>query len=311
MDGQTFKSGMSIIDGILPEKAQIAILGDWGTGTGDAEDVLRVALEDNPDMIIHVGDIYYSGTPDECADNFLEVIRNRVGYKKPVYTLAGNHDYCAAGLGYFWLLDTLMPPPNPARQQASFFCLRNKHWQLLAMDTGYNDAVPGIGFHHATSLRSDEIKWHLDKLNNNAGRSTVLFSHHQLFSPFEEIGQVTGSDSVNDQLAKTFSSFFGEIRAWFWGHEHDFVDGQSGYLGLPVGFCVGHGAIPVAMAGHKRLSNSQGRYKGLANPQGKLGNNGSDFNHGFSILKVDLKMAEVFHFEVNAGARRLLRTTTL
>jgi hypothetical protein len=27
-----------------------------------------------PDIVVHLGDIYYSGTPSECDDNFLAVI---------------------------------------------------------------------------------------------------------------------------------------------------------------------------------------------------------------------------------------------
>jgi hypothetical protein len=52
-----------------------------------------------------------------------------------LFTLCGDHDMYGGGVPYYALLDRLGQP-------ASFFCLRNPHWQLLAMDTGYNDFDP-------------------------------------------------------------------------------------------------------------------------------------------------------------------------
>ena len=49
---------------------KVAILGDWGTGTTAAIDLLRQVAAHQPDLLIHLGDIYYSGTPAECRDNF-------------------------------------------------------------------------------------------------------------------------------------------------------------------------------------------------------------------------------------------------
>src|SRR5256886_4100864 len=84
------------------------------------------------------------------------------------------------------------PPRSTLFPYTTLFrsCLRNGDWQLLAMDTGYNDAVPVLpavarkmGAYWATSLRPDEIYWHLDKLQNAADRkSTRLNSSHSQIS---------------------------------------------------------------------------------------------------------------------------------
>ena len=53
---------------------RVGIIGDWGTGQQDAIDVLNQMMLQKPDVIIHVGDIYYAGTPDECSTNFLGLV---------------------------------------------------------------------------------------------------------------------------------------------------------------------------------------------------------------------------------------------
>ena len=52
-----------------------------------------------------------------------------------VFSLCGNHDMYSGGAPYYALLDRLGQP-------SSYVCLRNAHWQLLGMDTGYNDYDP-------------------------------------------------------------------------------------------------------------------------------------------------------------------------
>jgi hypothetical protein len=51
-----------------------------------------------PDVLIHLGEIYYSGTEEECGKNYVDVVDNvleRATKDIAVYTLAGNHDmYC-------------------------------------------------------------------------------------------------------------------------------------------------------------------------------------------------------------------------
>jgi calcineurin-like phosphoesterase family protein len=52
----------------INSKAKIAIMGDWGTGAQPAISVLKQIAAAKPDIVIHLGDIYYSGTPAECRE---------------------------------------------------------------------------------------------------------------------------------------------------------------------------------------------------------------------------------------------------
>ena len=48
------------------EKDVVGILGDWGTGEQDATNLLeQLVLRENANIIIHLGDVYFAGLPDD------------------------------------------------------------------------------------------------------------------------------------------------------------------------------------------------------------------------------------------------------
>src|SRR5262249_6947540 len=140
----------------LPARARVVLFADWGTGTPEAYAVLKEALARKPDVLIHLGDIYYSGLPQEVRARFLDPLERafaELGIDPvPAYTLSGNHDMYSGGAGYYELLGKLGQP-------ASYFCLRNDRWQLLAVDTGLNS---GVGA-DVTFLKDEEVAWVADK----------------------------------------------------------------------------------------------------------------------------------------------------
>ncbi|WP_158930413.1 metallophosphoesterase [Acidisphaera sp. S103] len=121
--------------------ATVALIADWGTGTETAASLLALIAQHDPDIVIHLGDIYYSGTPEECDRNFTRLINSTFDRTKvAIYNLAGNHDMYCGGVGYYNLLKTINQPTWP-QQPASFFYLRStdNQWQFVAMDTGHTD----------------------------------------------------------------------------------------------------------------------------------------------------------------------------
>jgi calcineurin-like phosphoesterase family protein len=243
--------GNQVID--MKPDARVALIGDWGTGSDGAVRLLQSVAQQKPDVVIHLGDVYYSGTAQECGAYFEQIIDkllDRTNSKVPVYTLAGNHDMYSGGAGYYGLLARLNDPP--LRQTASFFCLRatDASWQFLGMDTGLHDHDPFSVTTALTYLEPDEETWHAARLGEFPGRS-ILLSHHQLFSAFSEIGPRDANGKLspcNPRLLTSFRRFQaaapGRLAAWFWGHEHNLCIYKP-YAGLDVGRCIGHGAIPV------------------------------------------------------------------
>jgi Calcineurin-like phosphoesterase len=259
----TVQGGGSLQYGVIqwqiPNDAKVGIIGDWGTGMADAEALLVDLLSiHQPAALIHLGDIYYSGTPTECQTNFLEPIQSAfqtVGVQIPVFTLPGNHDYYALGYGFYPMLQQLpqlYPGIVGAEQVASYFCLRTQDggWQFLGMDTGYEDSNPLNQIDPAYAgpwVQPNEVVWHRDKLLNFSG-ATILLSHHQLFTANANINGVVSSESefpyLNPFLLDSFQPFFRDnVAAWLWGHEHNFVLFQNGLFGLAMGRLLGASAF--------------------------------------------------------------------
>jgi hypothetical protein len=301
---------------ILPLKsgAIVALIGDWGTGTAVAVDLLKQVARQKPDVVIHLGDIYYSGTPNECDVNFkriLDAVLDRATSQVPVYTLSGNHDMYSGGAGFYGLLKTLNAPPQ--RQAASFFCLRgdDQHFQFVAMDTGLHDYNPFTVTEALTFIEPDEEDWLVERIREFSGK-TVLLSHHQLFSGFSQIGPASSDGSLtafNPRLAATLNRFVaaapGRIAAWFWGHEHNLCVYEP-YLGLTVGRCIGHGAVPVLTTEAPYTVVDR-----IVNPP-KLMNVRLDtddhvYMHGFTIVRLGLDGSAVAeYYEDKDGMKPIL-----
>ena len=101
---------------LADEKLRIGILADWATGAPGSMRVLEELAKLKPDIVIHLGDTYYSGTLTEQRDFLHDPLRAHLGEQVPVYLIPGNHDYYASGgEGFFQIVDEF------GAQEASFF----------------------------------------------------------------------------------------------------------------------------------------------------------------------------------------------
>lgn len=303
-----WKSLDDYVLGDLPAKCRIGIIGDWGTGDLSAANLLHRVAAMNPDLVIHLGDIYYSCTATE-AERFYDRCTGILAPNCRLFTLCGNHDMYAGGAPYYALLSRI-------RQPASFFCLRNDDWQILAADTGYNDFDPENVDDGATWVqnfddpqdRYSELDWHNHKFRTAGRRRTVLMSHHQ---PFSRNAAIAGK-AVNAKLTQQFSNWFPQIALWLWGHEHNQVI-YAPFGGLKRGRCVGASAIPNAA--NADLYAVDDKLKGLppgeipalldAKPVPTLKVDATDglYNLGFAMLTFDGPQGacEYFAFDNSTG----------
>ena len=281
-----------VIEGKLPSKAKIAILGDWGTGQDAAKLVLRQIMNKNPDMVIHLGDIYYAGTQFEVTTYFLqpwqEILNLGANFDRiPTFTLAGNHDMYSGGGPYYDLLKKLGQP-------ASYFCLRNANWQFVALDTGFNDHNPAGGGAGATFLQEPEVTWLADKVNNAGARSTVLVSHHQLFTAYDNID----NNEVNLRLYPQVAPLLPKVALWIWGHEHDFVPYDS-YKNLKRSCCLGHAAFPVGVDELPKVPKYPDvpLVKDADGNNVRVGSTAGVCNHGYAIIEIDGAAGKVSYYQ--------------
>jgi hypothetical protein len=268
----------------IKDNCKIALVGDWGTGQEPAKIVLERIRAHDPDIIIHLGDIYYSGTRYEAENYFVKLFEAVFGTsgantRPRVLTMAGNHDMYAGGAGYYWLLPKL-------GQRASFFCLHNRNWRFIAVDTGYNDHDPMTVNTTATRLQDRELEWLRAQVARANGAKTILLSHHPLFSAFEDIN----GKPVNDALLEQVHDLLPQVTAWFWAHEHNLVIYRE-YLNIHARL-VGHGAFPVGIA---ELLPPKHPIPFLQDVV--LGNDGTCINHGYALITLTGTQGQAEYFE--------------
>ncbi|MFL6195883.1 MAG: metallophosphoesterase family protein [Thermoanaerobaculia bacterium] len=284
----------------LPENATVALIADWGTGTPEARSLLEKVAAHQPDVLIHLGDVYYSGTAEENARYFLDLINEVMGRGPgrplPVFNMTGNHDMYSGGGPFYDLLGQLNQPPLAPQgmlQTHSFFALRSSGWQILGMDTGLHDDDVFDVNTSMTYLEDSELAWHKHQIATAGGRRTILLSHHQLFSAFSPIGPETNGDrSMNTRLQAQFGDVLGQVEAWLWGHEHN-LEVYAPYAGLKRGRCIGCAAVPVFATQEPYKSRVGDKIPLVAASPAtpgvpvRLGITGAVYNHGYVILKLD------------------------
>lgn len=213
----------------IKNSARVGILGDWGTGLYGAPTCARSIEHDKKgyDVLLHLGDVYYSGDSEEIKERFLDLwpdpTKTSWENKDGVFHRAcnSNHEMYTGGHGYFNF--TL----SKFEQSASYFALSNDHWILAGLDTGYAEG----------DLMGQQVEWLAKLVSQADGRRIILFSHHQPFSWFGN-----GYENVTGKLSAILRAK--GVFAWYWGHEHRCIlfDAHPEY-GL-YGRCVGHSGYP-------------------------------------------------------------------
>lgn len=204
----------------LPESFRLALFGDWATGLYGAPKVAEAIARDKDgyQVVLHLGDTYYSGTDGEVKDRLVKFWPKIAGATNR--SLNGNHEMYTGGRAYFSAI-------QPFGQTSSYFAMQNKHWILAALDTSYDDH----------DLHGEQATWVKALADASPEKKLLLFSHHQPFSLLDNQGP-----KLVAKLETLFTSK--RIYAWYWGHEHHCVlYGPHKLYGLR-GRCVGHGGFP-------------------------------------------------------------------
>lgn len=247
----------------------LAIVADWATDTDESIQIAQKMADHNPDYTIHMGDTYYVGAPHEIRNNFTNAESPWIRGNTGSFALLGNHEMYAQGIAFF---DRLLPTlgikskqtGKYEEQKTAFFCLENKHWRLLGLDTGYHSIgkVPVIELIFPPDCHFDPIlmQWLKDTvhLNDPADKRGILIvTHHQYISAFK-------SETEYIKPAAQLAGLIGKDRPviWLWGHEHKFsafektqvADGITAY-----GRCIGHGGMPVELHSKSFLMNENAK----------------------------------------------------
>lgn len=233
------------------DTVKIAIVGDWGTGNDISATVMQHIEAQNPDYIVHLGDVYYSGTPDERKHYFHigEERHNLLGfwpqhYKNRSFTLNSNHEMYTGANGYF---DVALGDPNTpfdAQKGQGCFALQFGDWTLLGLDSGYFGTSFDAFMQGSIGEEGTPQREWIKGLNLD-GEKTIVFSHHTGFAD--------DCSSINKLWTQVHNSLSNKDPfAWYWGHVHNAIVYNnpvqvSGHPSVQLNTyarCSGHGAIP-------------------------------------------------------------------
>jgi hypothetical protein len=209
----------------MPDEFRLAVLGDWGSGLYGAPVSASSIRSTTPrfDALLHLGDVYYTGTRQEVVDRFLNLWPVIPGSSS--WALNSSREMFSGGSGYF---DTTLRDARFALQRgSSCFAWENQYFVCLGLDTGYHDG----------ELGPEQCAWIRRRAAAAHGRKVVLFSHHPPFSAFEHQGTKLTA-ALGDVLEER------RVVAWYWAHEHRCVFFREHPRWSTWGRCVGHGGYP-------------------------------------------------------------------
>jgi predicted phosphodiesterase len=221
----------------LPDTCKVALLADWGADNDHAKRLGDLAIKRGADFVIHLGDIYYSGSQVECA-RFLENWPLKGGDSKPVagksFALNGNHEMYSRGRYYF---TTVL---GGLGQEASYFTLSNSWWQIQGLDTAYVPFTISGGTEDASV--KPQWDWLLDSIKSNPTKKNIFLSHNQPVSA--HLPEFEASWPLNQEWRRILEETNANaIFAWFFGHEHrcTIYDDSKTFFKARL---IGNGAIP-------------------------------------------------------------------
>jgi hypothetical protein len=214
----------------VADNARVYLVGDWGSGVKRAKKVsdrirtMMLAERTREQHVVHLGDVYYSGWPEEYEEHFLANWPVKPGEESQYgsWCLNANHDMFSGGHGFF---DYLLRDARFAGQGGkSYFSLETSHWQLLGLDSAWTEG----------SLAGSQVEWVVSRRTQHSGKKIMLMTHHQPFSSFGE-SSYPDLEAILERVPVT---------AWYWGHEHRFALYRSRPT-LKYPRLLGHSGVPV------------------------------------------------------------------
>ncbi|MCF3648948.1 metallophosphoesterase family protein [Synoicihabitans lomoniglobus] len=232
-----------------PTSLKIAVLGDCGTGpyqdgnlaNSPSQLVFDQIKSLSPDIIIHLGDVYYSGT---AAEETKKLVNCWPTAGLGNFTMNSNHEMYDGANGLF--KTALGSPAFGDQQKTTYFSVEWGDWLIVGLDSAYYD--PSSFF--MTGALTDPAQKAFLQQAMATGKKVILMTHHCGMN-------VTGSattplwQNVSDALGGHMPAY------WYWGHEHNgIVYGPGAACGDKIECrCLGNAAIPIGNSSWLQAAN--------------------------------------------------------
>lgn len=235
-----------------PSSLTLALAGDWGSGPWHdpgkvypAKTVLEQMVATEPDFMVHLGDVYYAGTPTSSLLDPNEEGRYFTDLwqagSRGALALNSNHEMYSGANGLFQALgDSLFA----VQGGATYFAIEFEDWLVLGLDSAYYDT--SLMFMDGALTDPDQIGF-IQGLNPGNKRVLVLTHHNGLLYTGKK-PRPTGKkkETLWDQVCKALGK---PPEVWYWGHIHNgIVYSSQSQAGSTLARCCGHGSLPFGDA---------------------------------------------------------------
>lgn len=234
----------------IPDNLNIAIAGDWGTGNWRSSvnpppsmKIKSLIHSFDPDLTIHLGDVYYAGTHDQEVNLFVDAWPSG---KLGALALNSNHEMYSGSRNY--VNDALGSKLFALQNKSNFFVLENTNWLIVGLDSAYYSLASNMHKNGLLWLDSPSIQLDFLKQQVAKNKKIIILTHH---NGLEDDG--SGATDLWNQVMMAFNnSGRSGPDYWYWGHAHiGAVYNTSNGVKCR---CSGYGAIPWGYA--SKLDNN-------------------------------------------------------
>ncbi|MCP9768732.1 hypothetical protein EGI22_12470 [Lacihabitans sp. LS3-19] len=278
---QPFAHNPAVLDFSNKESLKIALFGDWGTGeykdgnlkNSPSQLVMKQIALLKPDIMIHLGDVYYAGLPNE---EFKKLLNCWIKAPLGNFTLNSNHEMYDGGNGLYnvALADELFQD----QKCTTYFSLKFKQWKILGLDSAYNATK-----FYMDGVINDPYQPGKDGFISKEANSEklMILTHH---NPIDTQGGNKNS-LWEDVVTNSLDSILPDV--WYWGHTHNgIVYNEKAASGKTKARCLGHAAIPFGDASWLKGEEKVDYYTNTPLGDG-YSNNAKRVKNGFAILDFD------------------------
>lgn len=231
----------------------IALMGDWGTGNyqdgpspnSPSAQVMTAIKNLAPDMVIHLGDVYYAGTENGIFPGDNEEQNNLVDawkYNAPLgnFTLNSNHEMYSGANGYFnvALASDIFAPYHTGPKSnlpTSYFSVEYGDYVIIGLDSAYNATGMFMQGRITDAYQPAFMK------QVASGKKVIILTHH---NPIDTLGDA--KNSLWDDVTSA-NALNGAPAMWYWGHIHNgIVYSDLAVTGnTTLARCLGNASIPI------------------------------------------------------------------
>ena len=225
MDGQdvTSQEDRQFRTAAPPGRVTFLAFGDSGLGTPPQRDIAAAMDAEQPDLVIHVGDIAYEdGTFDQFTANYFEYYWT-IMRRAPFFPVPGNHEYNLGPALPYLALNRLPEDTVPAQDRGRYYSYDWGGIHFVALDSNL------LAAGYSADAMLDWLEQ--DLVASSAARWRIAYFHHLPYPIFHHLTDPICA-AARDRIVPILERH--AVQLVLVGHEHTYQRSKTLRAGEPV-----------------------------------------------------------------------------